>query len=136
MIAGNNNAKPVVEYIRSVGDTNYCLPEENAGGYGLSAAIGGCGSKQLELLNAYGTLARLGVEKPTSTVLEVKNSQGDTLKKWKDESKQVMDPQVAYIITDILADQPAAAALHGGQTSIPGVRAAFKTGTSDRDSKP
>ena len=47
-----------------------------------------------------------------------------------------MDPQVAYIITDILADQPAAAALHGGQTSIPGVRAAFKTGTSDRDSKP
>ena len=135
-IAGNGTAQPVIEYIRKVGNANYCQPEEAAGGYGLSAAIGGCGSKQLELLNAYGTLSRLGVEKPTATVLEVKNSQGDTLKKWKDESKQVMDPQVAYIVNDILADQAAAYSLHGGQTNVPGVRTSFKTGTSDRDSKP
>ena len=135
-IAGDGKAQPVVDYIRKVGNTNYCLPEEQAGGYGLSAAIGGCGSKQLDLLNAYGTLSRLGIEKPTATVLEVKNSQGDTLKKWKDDGKQVMDPQVAYIINDILADQQAAYSLHGGQTNIPGVKASFKTGTSDRDSKP
>ena len=135
-VSGNGSAQPVVDYIRKVGNSHYCQPEQDAGGYGLSAAIGGCGSKQIELLNAYGTLSRLGVEKPTATVLEVKNSQGDTLKKWKDESKQVMDPQVAYIINDILADQTAAYSLHYGQTSIPNVRAGFKSGTSDKDSKP
>ena len=134
-LAGNGSAKTYVDYIRKVGNTNYCKPEEDAGGYGLSAAIGGCGSKQLDLINAYGTLSRLGVEKPLSTVLEVKNSQGETLKKWKDEGEQVMDPQVAYIINDILADQAAAYSLHYGQTNIPNVRAGFKTGTSDKDSK-
>lgn len=134
-IAGNGSAQTSVEYIRKAGNTNYCKPEEDAGGYGLSAAIGGCGSKQIELLNAYGTLSRLGVKKSNTTVLEVKNSQGETIKKWKDDGQQVMDPQVAYIINDILADQSAAAALHGGLTSIPGVKASFKTGTSDKDSK-
>lgn len=136
-IAGNGSAVPTVEYIRQLGNTGYCIPEENAGGYGLSAAIGGCGNKQTELVNAYGSLARMGVSKPSSTVIEVKNSQGDTLKKWKDESKQVADPQVAYIINDILGDAGAASGLHGyGALAVPGVRTASKTGTTDRDSKP
>ncbi len=135
-ITGNGRPQATVDYIRNVGNTEYCTPEENGGGYGLSAAIGGCGSKQLGLLNAYGTLARRGIERPSASVLEVKNSQGETLKKWKDDSKQAMDPQVAYIISDILADQNAARSLHGGATNIPGIKAAFKTGTTDRDSKP
>lgn len=127
-----------VKGIREMGNTDYCRPEQSAsGGVFLSSAIGACGSKEVDLVNAYGTLSRMGVEKPSTSILEVKNSQGDTLKKWKDESKQALDPQVAYIITDILADQRAAAALHGvGALNVPGVRTATKTGTSDRDSKP
>ena len=66
-----------------MGDPNYCRQEENAGGYGLGAAIGACGTKQTELVNAYSTLARMGVQKDISSVIEVKNSQGETLKKWK-----------------------------------------------------
>ncbi len=135
-IAGNGSADTTMDYIRKIGNSEYCIPEQNAGGYGLSSAIGGCGTKQIELVNAYSTLSRMGVVKPTASVLEVKNSQGETLKKWKDEGKQVMDPQVAYIINDILADQAAARGLHGGATYIPGVRAGFKTGTSDKGSRP
>ncbi len=136
-IAGNGSAVPTVEYIRQMGNTGYCLPEENAGGYGLSAAIGGCGNRQTELVNAYGSFARMGVSKPSSSVIEVTNSQGDVLKKWKDESKQVADPQVAYIINDMLGDAEAASGLHGyGALSVPGVRTAAKTGTTDRNSKP
>lgn len=123
--------------IRETGNTEYCAPEEAAGGLYLSSAIGACGSKEVDLVNAYSTLSRMGVYKPVSSILEVKDSQGSVIKKWTDEGKQVLDPQIAYIITDILADERASAALHGyGATSVSGVKVATKTGTSDRDSKP
>ena len=132
-IIGDGSAKPVVEGIRRMGNTNYCRQEENAGGYGLGAAIGACGAKQTELVNAYSTLARMGVQKDISSVIEVKNSQGETLKKWKDEGKQVIDSQSAYIVNDILSDRTPG--LHGWM-SVNGVRTSAKTGTSDKGSQP
>ena len=132
-IVGDGSAKPVVEGIRRMGDTNYCRQEENAGGYGLGAAIGACGTKQTELVNAYSTLARMGVQKDVSSVIEVKNSQGETLKKWKDEGKQVIDSQSAYIVNDILSDRTPG--LHGWM-GVNGVRTSAKTGTSDKGSQP
>lgn len=129
--------QPTIQFIRDMGNTHYCQQEENAGGYGLSAAIGACGTKQTELVNAYSSFARMGVHKPSATVLEVTNSQGDNLKKWKDESKQITDPQVAYIISDMLSDLDASRNLHGyGALTVPGVKTAAKTGTTDRDTKP
>ena len=116
-----------------MGDPNYCRQEENAGGYGLGAAIGACGTKQTELVNAYSTLARMGVQKDISSVIEVKNSQGETLKKWKDEGKQVIDSQSAYIVNDILSDRTPG--LHGWM-GVNGVRTSAKTGTSDKGSQP
>ena len=72
-------------------------------------------------------------------VLEVKNSSNETIKKWKDEGKQVLDPQIAYILADILSDPDARASLHGRfplGLYVDGVQTAGKTGTSDKDSKP
>ena len=132
-IIGDGSAKPVVEGIRRMGNTNYCRQEENAGGYGLGAAIGACGTKQTELVNAYATLARMGIQKDVSSVIEVKNSQGETLKKWKDEGKQVIDSQSAYIVNDILSDRTPG--LHGWMV-VNGVRTSAKTGTSDKGSQP
>ena len=132
-VVGDGSAKPVVEGIRRMGDPNYCRQEENAGGYGLGAAIGACGTKQTELVNAYSTLARMGVQKDVSSVIEVKNSQGETLKKWKDEGKQVIDSQSAYIVNDILSDRTPG--LHGWM-GVNGVRTSAKTGTSDKGSQP
>ncbi len=131
-----NGVNETLSTVRAIGSSSYCKPEESAG-VGLSAAIGGCSAKQIEMVNAYATLGRMGTYRPVASILEVKNSQGDTLKKWKDASKQVVDPQVAYILSDILADQDASAALHGrGALSVPGVKTASKTGTSDRGTKP
>lgn len=125
-----------IKTIRDMGATDYCKPEQDAAGGALflSSSIGACGAKQVQLTNAYGTLARMGVKKPTASVLEVKNSQGDMLKKWKDQSKEIIDPQVAYIVNDILADT--SVALHGTSLSVPGVRTSAKTGTSDKNSVP
>ena len=132
-IIGDGSAKPVVEGIRRMGNTNYCRQEENTGGYGLGAAIGACGTKQTELVNAYATLARMGIQKDSSSVIEVKNSQGETLKKWKDDGKQVLDSQSAYIVNDILSDRTPG--LHGWM-GVNGVRTSAKTGTSDKGSQP
>lgn len=125
-----------IETIRKMGNTDYCRPEQNASGGALflSSAIGACGSRATELVNGYSTLARGGVVKPLASVLEVKNSQGESLKKWKDEGEQVIDPQIAYIVSDMLSDQRIG--LHGTGLAVPGVRTAAKTGTSDRNTLP
>ena len=127
--------QPTWQTIRDAGDTQYCTQGADAQA-GLSSAIGGCGTKQIDHVNAFATLARGGTYKPHTTILEVKNSQGETLKKWKDESKQVIDPQVAYIISDILTDANARRPLFNNITTglsygNTGIRTATKTGTSD-----
>lgn len=124
--------------IREMGDTNYCTQGVDAQA-GLSSAIGGCGTRQVDHVNAFASLARQGVYKPVSTVLEVKNSQGEIIKQYKDESKQVLDPQAAYIVSDILHDDDARAGLYGRNFYgiwIPGVNTATKTGTSDKGGEP
>lgn len=125
--------------IREMGDKEYCTqgPDAQAG---LSSAIGGCGTKMVDHVNAIASLARMGAYMPHTGVLEVKSSTGQVLKKFKAERKQVVDPQAAYIVNDILADSRARSGLFG-RTIVPNVEAAgykiaIKTGTSDKDKKP
>lgn len=122
-----------LDEIHNMGATSYCTvgADQQAG---LASAIGGCGIKQVDLVNAYASLARMGVYKEQSSVLEVKNSSGEVLKKWSDsEGKQVVDQQSAYIVADILSDGTASSSLGNyAAKSIPGVKTATKTGTSDK----
>lgn len=121
--------------IRDMGDKSYCTngQEVNAG---LSASIGGCTTNQVDHVNAFATIARMGVYKPTATVLEVKNAQGQIVEQWKDSSKQVLDPQVTYELADIMSDQAARAPAYGttgARGFLPGsvVKIGGKTGTSN-----
>jgi len=130
-----SGVKPTWQTIRDAGDKQYCTQGADAQA-GLASAIGGCGTTQLDHVNAFATLARGGVYKPHTDILEVKNSRGETLKKWKDDSKQVIDPQVTYILSDILNDANARKPLFGSITTgfsygNTGIRTATKTGTSD-----
>lgn len=133
-IAGVDQTK---ETIRKLGDTYYCTVGQEAQA-GLSSAIGGCGTRMVDHVNAFASLARMGVYKPHTGILEVTDSQGDTLVKFANESKKVLDPQAAYIVSDILGDDNARAGLYGtGRYGLvtPGVRTAAKTGTTDRDGR-
>ena len=134
-MAINEKAKEgsTIKEIHDMGGTSYCTVGDDKTA-GLSAAIGGCGIKQVDLVNAYASLARGGVYKDQSSVLEVKNSSGEVLKKWADqEGKQVIDPQAAYVVSDILTDASASASLGNyAAKNIPGVKTATKTGTSDK----
>lgn len=124
-----------LEVAHNLGDKSYCEGRE---GYGLSIAIGsGCGVKMVEHANAYASIARGGAYKDLAYVLEVKNSSGEVVESWSDsEGTQVIDPQVAYLISDILSDPSARFSIYapGGYQSygyvVPGVWTASKTGTT------
>ena len=130
-----NGVQPTLKTIRALGDTQYCTQGDEVQ-TGLSSAIGGCGTKQVDHVNAFASLARMGTYKPHTQVLEVKNTQNKVVKKWKDESKQAIDPQAAYIISDILHDPNARRPLFGSITTgfsygNTGIKTSTKTGTSD-----
>ena len=122
-----------LDEIHNMGATSYCTigADKDAG---LASAIGGCGVQQVDMVNAYASLARGGVYKQQSSVLEVKNTDGAILKSWADsEGKQVIDPQSAYVVSDILSDVNASSSLGSyAAKNIPGVKTATKTGTSDK----
>lgn len=130
-----SGVKTTLETIRKLGATSYCTQGDEVN-VGLAAAIGGCGVKQVDIVNAYASLAREGAYKPISTVLEVKNNSGEVLKKWVDPaSTQIIDKQSAYIVAEILNDDNARAPLDGYHAigmDIPGVKTSTKTGTSDK----
>lgn len=125
-------AEEAIQTVRDAGDIDYCGPNAF-----LSAAIGsGCTVHVDQHTNGFATLARQGVYKPVAYILEVKNAQGQLLKQWKDESKRVIDPQITFILSDILTDGQARSRVFGSNTpgmNVPGVKTATKTGTTDNE---
>ncbi len=133
-IAGRDKT---IDTIHDMGDKSYCTDGADAE-VGLAASIGGCGLKQVEHANTFATIARMGVYKPVASVLEVKNAEGQVIKKWKDEGKQVLDPQIPFMISDILSDDNARSPSFGRGASglnVPGVKTGTKTGTSNLGTK-
>lgn len=134
-----NGVEPTLKTIRAMGNKYYCTQgaEKDAG---LSSAIGGCGTRMIDHANAIASLARGGTYMPTSTVLKVTNGSGEVLEEYKAESKNIIDAQAAYVVTDILGDSGARQGLFG-RTITPTldaakIKMAVKTGTSDIDKKP
>lgn len=126
--------EPVLKTAHAMGAKDYCTDNENPS---LSAAIGGgCTLTQVGHTNAYATLARGGVYKPTSYIMNVKNAEGDVLKKWQDDgAKRAIDKEIAYMLSDILTDPEARTLVFGNPYDfgfeIPDVKTAVKTGTTD-----
>ncbi len=126
--------QPTWNTIRALGDTYYCTQGSDKQA-GLSSAIGGCGTRMVDHVNALASLGRLGTYRPQTSVLEVKNSSGQVLEKYHDESKKVIDPQAAYIVNDILGDHAARLPLYGSSITptldADNIHVAVKTGTSN-----
>lgn len=124
-----------IDVARRLGDKSYC---QGNSFIGLSSAIGGgCTLKLTEHTNAYASLARGGAYLPLSYLLEVTDSNKNQLYLWKQaQPDQVIDPQAAFMVTDILADAPSRGMVFGSMGYsfgfvVPGVWTASKTGTTD-----
>ncbi len=123
-------------YLRTIRDQRNIGKEEvDKWYYGWPLSLGAGEVRAIDMAAAYGAFANNGTYVPPVSVLEVKTRSGEIIERWdeKDNSQQAMDPQVAYQISDILADANARpAGIWRTVLSVPGQVAAAKTGTSNK----
>lgn len=102
--------------------------------FGLSLVLGGGEVKPLEHAAAFASFATEGTSYPTSAILKVEDSNGQTLEEWKQpDGKSVMEPQIARLISNVLSDNNARTFVFGARNSLtlPDRPVAAKTGTTN-----
>ena len=106
----------------------------NQQNYGLSITLGAAEVKMVDMATIYGTIANLGKKVELNPILKITDYQKNVLYE-KDGvgSEGVLDPGVAYIISNILADNSARSWEFGANSplNIAGHTVSVKTGTSD-----
>ena len=118
----------MVELANALGLTSFGGGER----FGLALTLGGGEVRLLELVAAYGAFANGGRRVDPYAVLEVRDAQGRLRHRASAAlGPQVLDPRVAFLITDILADNQARAPAFGSSSVLSLSRpAAAKTGTT------
>jgi membrane peptidoglycan carboxypeptidase len=108
--------------------------------YGLSLTLGGGDVTLFEMAGAYAVFANGGVRVPPVAIARVEDSEGRVIAETSPPGlggiegghEQVISPQHAYLITDILADDQARTPAFGSDSALKlGRPAAAKTGTTD-----
>jgi len=102
--------------------------------FGLSLVLGGGEIKLTELVNAYAVFAQEGTRRNQSIILNIKDSKGRTMETFIDKPTQVISPQYARLINDILSDNDARRPLFQNSfelTSFDDREVALKTGTTN-----
>jgi 1A family penicillin-binding protein len=108
--------------------------DDNANRFGLSLTLGGGEVKPLELAAAYTAFANQGFKSDPIAILKVTDPKGKVLFEQKEVSKkQVLSPEVAFIISHMLLDNNARLITFGVNSylNVSGYTIAVKTGTTD-----
>ncbi|PWB76261.1 MAG: penicillin-binding protein [Anaerolineales bacterium] len=105
---------------------------ERADQYDLSLALGGGQVSLLELSTAYAALANRGVYTGNTSLLDIHDADGNLLYAMEEKpSLQILDPRLAWLISDILGDDSARSIGFGTDSTLRLNRtAAVKTGTT------
>lgn len=142
-VAGDEDK--VLDFVEKIGITNlrkfrdeFNKDAEKRGWkffFGWPLAIGSGEVRLLDLVNAYATFANQGKYNVPNPILEIRDRNGVLLESFRnpDGGKQVIDSQIAYIISDILSDvsvRPPGS--WRWLLTIPGQNVAAKTGTSNK----
>ena len=149
---------PAVQTLRLVG-VEYLLSllrrfgittlDEDASNYGLSLTLGGGEVTLIELTNAFAVFANQGAYVPVTSIRCVIDSDDQILYQYDDgcpdgrinertalsgaAAVRVLDPRVAFIISDMLGDNRARSPAMGAYSSLrsDNIIASVKTGTTD-----
>jgi 1A family penicillin-binding protein len=110
--------------IQSLGDANQ---------YGLTLVLGGGEVSLLDMTSAYGVFANDGVRNPYVSILKVEDKNGKVLEELNPKPIQVLDPEAARKISDILSDNVARSPGYGTNSPLyfAGRDVAVKTGTTN-----
>ena len=100
--------------------------------YGLSLVLGGGEIKLLDLTTAYGVFANNGTLSETTPFLKIVDAKDKVLEEYKENKKEVLDPQISYQISSILSDNGARAYIFGSRSALyfGDRQVAAKTGTT------
>jgi membrane peptidoglycan carboxypeptidase len=107
---------------------------ENDYGYGPSLVLGGYPVSVLSLTTGYAALAAGGVVQDPDVVVRVTASDGAVrFQAGRPSGRQAIDPGTAFIVSQMLADDPSRAPVYGiaSPLTLPGRHAAAAAGTSE-----
>lgn len=102
--------------------------------YGLSITLGAAEVTMLDMATVFGTLANGGIRQDINPLVKVTDIRGTVLEeKTEHAGQRVLSEGIAFIISDILADNAARSVAFGPRSilQIPGHTVSVKTGTSD-----
>jgi membrane carboxypeptidase/penicillin-binding protein PbpC len=103
----------------------------NPNKFGLALTLGGSEVRLLDLTGAYACFAAGGIRRAPKAIATIHNPAGDPIPWPKPDGERVLDERVAYLITDILADDHARLPAFGERSALfIGRPAAVKTGTT------
>ncbi len=86
--------------------------------YGLSLVLGGGEVKLLDEVAAYGVFAAEGIKKEKTPILKIEDASGKVIEEFENESKRVLEPQEARLISDILSDEASRAPVFGLNSAL------------------
>lgn len=99
--------------------------------YNLTFAIGSVEVPLDKMTNAYAAFADQGIQHGTTLITSVQDKFDKNIYQSKVTSKQVINKEGAYLMSNILSDNQARAGIFGSSLTIPGYTAAVKTGTTN-----
>ncbi len=101
--------------------------------FGPSLVLGSAEVTLLEHTAGLGTLGNLGIKKEINPILKIEDKNGSSIyTREEDNGRQVIDPQIAYLMNNILSDKNARRFVFGNgeRLLVPGHEVAAKTGTT------
>jgi membrane carboxypeptidase/penicillin-binding protein len=129
-----NGVEAMTATASAMGITTFTEPER----YGLSLTLGGAEVKMVDMATAFGVFANSGYRIDLHQILKVTDKTGKVLEKYTPPlspifGKKILPDGVAFIISDILADNGARLTEFGdnSELKIPGQTVSVKTGTTN-----
>lgn len=105
--------------------------------YGLSLALGAAEVTPLQMTNVYAAFANQGQQYDTTIIRTINSKYNEQVFKATHKAKQVLSPQGAFLISNILSDNAARAAVFGSSLNVYDAKTravktvAVKTGTTN-----
>lgn len=115
---------------KNMGITTWNEPER----YGLALTLGGAEVKMTDMATVFGVFVNQGQRVDLNPIVKITDAKGNI---WEEKTetnrKRIFDPAIAYIMSDILADNPSRSPSFGASSPlyIPGHTVSVKTGTTD-----
>lgn len=129
-----NGLEAMIATASAMGITSFTDPDR----YGLSLTLGGGEVSMLEMVQAFSVFANNGYKIPLQPILKVTDAKGKVLEEYKPPTspifgEKVLPEGVAYIISNILADNNARANAFGtnSELRIGNYPVSVKTGTTN-----